>query len=334
MSRLLCHVVLPRKTKSTVRQQQWCHKGRWLHRLWSASAVFKSNALNPLCTLSLTSVCNLFVSFLLCDKRKLLRLVWVYFMDVLSTAILSDLRLSLASLIITTYWSTWVMSDVSYLHSLHSSESTHLYSQRPWQLYFLHPLGDDAVLLYTLLQRYLWTCVRSQRCPSGLRASPRLKRTGENAYSHCGIHSHLFHMSFSVYPSVTLSLSLLSLSLLDASMFHFLGLIPSHSVILNKDFLMSPFVLLLFVILTHWHKHSQHRRLSLYSQAWWPPSCHFRPCFKPWRTTIYCGLPEPLDSLTHLTWLAQFISLSGVGCVVWHAVSLLKIPHAQRRVQF
>lgn len=134
-------------------------------------------------------------------------------MDVLSTAILSDLRLSLASLIITTYWSTWVMIDVSYLHSLHSSESTHLYSQRPWQLYFLHPLGDDAVLLYTLLQRYLWTCVRSHRCPSGPRASPQLKRTGENTYFHFGIHSHLFHMSFFVYPSVTLSLSLCSLSL-------------------------------------------------------------------------------------------------------------------------
>lgn len=49
--------------------------------------------------------------------------------------------------------------------------------------------------------------------PRGLRASRRLKRTGENAYFHFGIHIHWFHMSFSVYPSVTLLLSPLSLSL-------------------------------------------------------------------------------------------------------------------------
>lgn len=61
------------------------------------------------------------------------------------------------------------------LHCLHSSESTHLLSGGGS---FKFPLGCCLLALHTLLQRYLLACVRSRRCPSGIRdCSNELVRT-------------------------------------------------------------------------------------------------------------------------------------------------------------
>lgn len=51
------------------------------------------------------------------------------------------------------------MSNMGYLHCLHLSESTHLYSQMQWQLYFYIRWWNSGVYTHTLLQRYLWAWV-------------------------------------------------------------------------------------------------------------------------------------------------------------------------------
>lgn len=53
MSCLFCHVVLQ---KSAVREQLRCYESRWLHSLWSATAVIQSTTLNPSHTPLLTSM--------------------------------------------------------------------------------------------------------------------------------------------------------------------------------------------------------------------------------------------------------------------------------------
>lgn len=69
----------------------------------------------------------------------------------------------------------YVTLIIGSLHCLHSSESTHLLSGGGS---FIFLLGCCLLAPHTLLQRYLLACVRSRRCPSGIRhCSNELVRT-------------------------------------------------------------------------------------------------------------------------------------------------------------
>lgn len=225
------------KKESAVRQQQWCYEGRWLHSLWSSTAVVKSNALNPLYTLLLTSACqhHLLYSLLCATDLFLVINTWGVIFNGLSMSLTKlnlvklslksqNIPISLDSLIITIYryhmnneqCKPSPLPPIIWVNKFVQSEVLAA-------LFLISPLGCCSRAVHTLLQRYLWVCVRSRRCPLGIRTSCRLKWAGEN----------------------TPPLSLCTDVFASFSWLHLL-----HSVIPHKVFMMSLFVLSLFVILT------------------------------------------------------------------------------------
>lgn len=203
----------------------------------------------------------------------------------------------------------------------------------------------------TDISGHVW---EAEDVPWGLRASCWLKPASENACFHFDMCSHLFHLSFSIYLFVTLLFSPLSPLCTDMPLFCFHDSILFHSVILNRVFMISLFVLLLLVILTRRRKHShnttaqQHDRCLILFTACLGDHPLFHSAVTPsvrgggaaisgrassHDTPQYIvGYESQLIPPTHLIWLTQFIRVSRV----WRGMqsACQRSPVDQRRVQF
>ena len=116
----------------------------------------------------------------------------------------------------------WIMRNVRYLHCPHLSESTHLYSQKQWQLYFLHPPRRmHWCCTHTLAEIFMDMCVKPKM--------PAKTSWWEDTFSS----SH----ALSLIPSAFLCLALCHSLVLPVSLCTDMFLIwldPLHSVILNR----------------------------------------------------------------------------------------------------
>lgn len=142
------------KKKKAVRLQQWCWEGRWLHSLWSATAVIKSN------TLLLTSAVILTFYILFSVLLTVINTLGIFF-DGLSMPLMTKWNLvklslnfknwpiSLFSFIII-YRCHINMSNVNNFHCLYLSDSTNS-SEVVADLFLISPLGCCTRAVHTLL---------------------------------------------------------------------------------------------------------------------------------------------------------------------------------------